>query len=345
MAKEKKILQVLDSLTKPDVARAEIESLMPGSSEHRSNLKTVLESKNIMAVGISEKISKRKKTGKLALTFYVEKKISLKKLKGNEVIPPTVPESMSGAGTAIPTDVIEIGELRPEENITRKHFQPGNSIGHFKKNDAGTFGAVVKDNKGKLYILSNCHVLAKSGTAKIGDKIVYPGVFDSGKSPADVKAILHKFIALQKGAGYPNVTDCAIAAPLDDQLLNMLSEIKGVGVPKGVIKAKRGMKVVKVGRTSGKTKSEITDVNFRGRFNYKGKLGKIGFRDQVWCSKKYTEPGDSGSLVLDQATGKAVALHFAGAQQGGSVHNPIQEVLKALGVKLITKKLPKKKQK
>ena len=339
MAAEKKILQVLDALTHPEMEEDHIESLMPDSADHRKNLKTILESKNVMAVGISEKISRGKKTGKLALTFYVEKKVALNKLKGSEVIPPTVPESISG-GTAIATDVVAIGVLRPEVNKTRKPLQAGNSIGHIKIG-AGTFGAVVKDKKNKLYILSNSHVLANSGFCKIGDSILYPGEFDSGKSPADVKAKLHKFIPFIKGKEFANVVDCAIAIPLDETLPHLVSEVKGIGLVKGTIKPKRGMKVVKVGRTSGKTIGEITDINFRATVNYGKGLGKLRFRDQIWCKNKYTQDGDSGSLVIDKASGKAVGLHFAGAE-GGSAHNPIAEVLKALGVKLVTKKLLKK---
>jgi hypothetical protein len=50
--------------------------------------------------------------------------------------------------------------------------------------------------------------------------------------------------------------------------------------------------------------------------------------------------------LLIRATGRAVGLHFAGAN-GGSVFNPIDDVLKALGVKLVTKsmKTPKAKTK
>lgn len=336
MATEKKILHVLNALTKKSPGST--EALMPGSTEHRWNMKRIIASENVLAIGISEKISKKKKTGKLALTFYVEKKIPLNKLKGSDVIPPTVPESMTG-GTAVNTDVVAIGRLRPEVNATRKTFQPGNSIGHVKTG-AGTFGAVVKDKNNKLYILSNSHVLAESGSAKKGNKILYPGAADSGKSPADVRAKLHKFIPFKKGKDFLNTVDCAIAIPLAEHLPGMLAEIMGQGVPKGTIKPKRGMKVVKIGRTTGKTIGEITDVNFRATVDYEAfGLGDLTFRDQIWCRRKYTKVGDSGSLVIDKASGKAVGLHFAGAQ-GGSAHNPIDLVLAALGVKLVTVKLP-----
>jgi hypothetical protein len=98
-----------------------------------------------------------------------------------------------------------------------------------------------------------------------------------------------------------------------------------------------------VGRTTGKTTGKIQDVHFRFTLDYGGSVGKVGFIDQVLCSR-YTDEGDSGSLVLDKATGRAVGLHFAGAD-GGSVFSPIDDVLKALGCKLITKSISSKKKK
>ncbi|MBI4279115.1 MAG: hypothetical protein HY660_11730, partial [Armatimonadetes bacterium] len=80
---------------------------------------------------------------------------------------------------------------------------------------------------------------------------------------------------------------------------------------------------------------KVRDVNFRFVLDYGKGVGQVGFKDQVLCTR-YTKPGDSGSLVLDKKTMRAVGLHFAGAS-GGSVFNPINQVLKAMGVKLVTK--------
>ncbi|PYS79141.1 MAG: hypothetical protein DMF70_13620, partial [Acidobacteria bacterium] len=56
---------------------------------------------------------------------------------------------------------------------------------------------------------------------------------------------------------------------------------------------------------------------------------------------RYSNGGDSGSLVLDCKTKNAVGLHFAGFPDTsgvmGSVFNPIDQVLEALGVTLVTK--------
>jgi hypothetical protein len=313
-----------------------LESLSGGGTEHANNMRQIVESKNVVAVGISEKESEGKSTGKLALTFYVEKKIPLTKLKASEVLPPTLPESISGP-EAILTDVKVIGRIRLEINAVRKPVQPGNSIGHVLVT-AGTLGAFVKKG-GKLMILSNSHVLANSGKANKGDDIIYPGKADGGKKPKDLVATLTDFVQFTPGGGFVNHVDCAVATPLESRLGDIKTAIKGLGLPKGAIKAKRGMNVTKVGRTTGKTSGRVLDVNFRTSVNYPG-VGVVGFIDQVLCTR-YTEGGDSGSLVIDKKSGKAVGLHFSGSpasgiSQGSSIFNPIGEVLTALGIKLVT---------
>jgi hypothetical protein len=341
MASEQAIEHVLDLLTK--APPAVVESLPVGASAQARSMRRVIASTNVVGVGISEKITKKKHTGKLALTFYVQKKVSLKKLRAEMAVPPTVPESLSGP-EAIPCDVVAIGKIRPEARVTRNPVQPGFSIGHVDIT-AGTLGAVVSKGK-EILLLSNSHVLALSGTARRGDSIIYPGDLDGGSMPDDLVARLADFKKFTTGGDFVNRADCAVAKPTAARLADVVSEIKDLGVPRGTIKPVRGMKVVKVGRTTGKTTGEIRDVHFRFVLDYE-EVGSVGFIDQVLCTR-YTKGGDSGSLVVDRATGKAVGLHFAGAN-GGSVFNRIDDVLAALGVKLVTRSLgapqakPKKK--
>jgi hypothetical protein len=332
MASEATMIRVLDLLTK--APKSKVEALGGGASDQATSLRRIIARPNVVAVGISEKITKKKRTGKLAVTFYVEKKVSKAKLRGEDMIPPTMPEVLSGP-EAVPTDVIVIGRLRLEVNAIRKPVQPGNSIGHVMIS-AGTLGALVTKG-GNLHILSNSHVLARSGRAKNGDDIIYPGDADGGKSPADFVAKLSGVKKFVTGGDFVNRADCAIAKPLTARREDLVSAIKGLGVPKGTTKAVRNMTVVKVGRTTNKTTGTVRDVNFRFTLDYDD-LGKsVGFLDQVLCTR-YTKPGDSGSLVLEQRTGKAVGLHFAGAN-GGSVFSPIDPVLSSLGVKLVTKSI------
>lgn len=335
MASEKQIKRVLDLFTgaaPPSAARA----LRVGARSHVRSMRKLMRSENIVAVGISEKISRRKRTGKLALTFYVERKVPLEELSADMVVPVAIAESLSGP-TAIPTDVVPLGKMWPEIKAVRKPIQPGFSIGHVNAT-AGTIGAIVTKKK-EFYILSNSHVLALAGEAQKGDDIIYPGDADGGTAPDDVIAELTDFVEFETGGDFVNRVDCAIAKPTAARLADISSDIKGIGPPKGTIKPKRGMKVVKVGRTTGKTHGEIRDVNFRFVLDFQGDVGEVGFLDQVLCTR-YTQAGDSGSLVIERSTGRAVGLHFAGAD-GGSVFCPIDEVLKALRVKLVTKSIPK----
>lgn len=342
MASEKKLVQALDLLTM-NSAEGELESLGPGTPDRVDKTRRIIDQDNVVAVGISEKVSDATDTGKLAVTFYVDKKHPLKKLSAEEAIPPAL--LLDVEAEPVPTDVIQIGKPQLEmpsllPRKLKKPIQPGYSIGHFQIT-AGTLGAIVEKD-GQFYLLSNSHVLAKSGKAKKGDKIVFPGIADDGILDDDVIGELEDFIAFQTGGQMVNRTDCAIALPLPERLGDMVAEIFEVGLPTGTLKPKRGMKVIKSGRTTHTTESEIRDVNFRMTIKYPNGVGKIGFLDQVLCSR-YTESGDSGSLVLEKDSKKAVGLHFAGYPDKngikGSVFNPIQDVLNELGVKLVTKPL------
>jgi len=105
MAPEKRILRTLDLVT-----TARLSGLAGARLEAVRQLRQILGSRNIVGIGVSEKISSvHGPMGKLALVFYVNKKKHSRKLKGNEVVPPAIPEFLSG-GTRILTDVVELGK-------------------------------------------------------------------------------------------------------------------------------------------------------------------------------------------------------------------------------------------
>ena len=126
--------------------------------------------KNVVGVGVDEKYVDGVPTGMPTVKFLVMKKFPPSYISKKELLPKAI------AGFA--TDVEEVGLIIPHKKrkaaaptttmpnpqIKIRPAQPGCSIG-FKdpKNEivmAGTFGLVVKDNAGDLYILSNNHVLA-----------------------------------------------------------------------------------------------------------------------------------------------------------------------------------------
>ena len=328
---ERRILRALTIVTAAAPTLEKL-SLDPATHNTAERVRDVLATPNVVGVGMSEKVTRGKGTGVLALTFYVEKKRSLRRLSALEALPPALP-TRAGVAEAVPIDVVELGRLRLEAplNVKRNPIQPGFSIGHVNVT-AGTLGAIVTPRK-TYRILSNSHVLARSGLAKLGDSILYPGPADGGRNSQDLVAELSRIVPFVVGGEFVNTVDCALARPIPGRLADLRSRIPGIGLPKGVVEPQRGMKIVKVGRTTKKTTGEIRDKNFRFVLHF-DRIGDVGFRDQILCTR-YTQPGDSGSLVLERNTNLAVGLHFAGAS-GGSVCNPITEVLRKLRVKLMT---------
>jgi hypothetical protein len=307
----------------------QIEMLGVVRATHLNRVRKIFEDRNIVGIGIAEKVSENAPTGELSLCFYVEKKLPKSRMKNNKLIPPVM---AAPDDKAVFTDVQEIGRPVPEAKVNKrdKPIQSGFSVGHVKIT-AGTVGALVKKGK-KLLILSNSHVLALSGKGKVGDVIIFPGDADRGKKERRPVATLESFTPFQKGGDLVNVTDAALALIDDDRIDEVDFTVLGAQSPLAMIKPKRGMKVVKRGRTTGDTEGEVQDIHFSIVITYPG-VGQVGFRDQVKCTR-YTEGGDSGSIVVDKETGKIVGLHFAGSP-GMSAFNPIDEVVKALKFRFV----------
>ncbi len=190
---------------------------------------------------------------------------------------------------------------------------------------------------GGLYILSNSHVLANSGVAEVGDRVIQPGDLDGGRVRNDTLAELAEFVPFDFSPGYPNLVDAAIAKVKNSRSVG--PEIRILGVqPKGVSEAlRRGMRVRKVGRTTDFTTGVIQDLHYRVRISYRNSKKNprsrrpAGLRDLVLCTR-YTAGGDSGSVVLNDRD-YAVGLHFAGSPSS-SIFCRIRNVFDALDLKL-----------
>jgi hypothetical protein len=289
---------------------------------------------NIQGFGIAERITQGQKLKDVALKVYVERKLPAGKL--DSPVPKQV--MLPGMAEPVDTDVQEIGKVVLEANTSRhRPAMPGCGLGHFEVT-AGTFGCLVrKKGKPELYILSNSHVLANSGTGKAGDVILQSALFDGGLQPADVLCKLSEWVPFKFGDDtFDNLVDAAIAQvkPAD-----VTSKVNLIGVPpKGVgTVVRRGMKVRKVGRTTDLTSGEITDVDFRTSLPYPkpdgSGEGNVGMRDQVLCTR-FTAGGDSGAAVFNSSN-QIVGLHFAGTPST-SIFNRITNVLDALGLEIVT---------
>ena len=306
---------------------------------------------NVVGIGIGFKESGGVVTGELAITINVSKKVASAQLAASDIIPKLI--------GSIKTDVVETGLFKAFQDPKQKMrpARPGVSIGHYQIT-AGTFGCLVKRGSEAL-ILSNNHVLANSNQAQLGDAILQPGPYDGGTT-ADKIAELAEFVPIEFGTGDgtqpggcsglistvlgwfgqqpkarsinqpgDNHVDCAIARPLSPDLVT--PEILQIGTPVGVGTAMLGASVQKFGRTTSYTQDRIIQVDVTATVDYGGPTAV--FRGQLMAGAM-SQGGDSGSAVLDDQK-RVVGLLYAGSDTT-TLFNPIQDVLTALNVEIVT---------
>jgi hypothetical protein len=291
---------------------------------------------NVVGVGIGRKIKGGKETNELAVRVYVERKVA------KELIPKRflLPAKIEG----VKLDVIETGRFRtfpgiPVGQQRLRPARPGCSIGFqfrgamAKYVMAGTFGAVVQ-SKGVQYVLSNNHVLANENGLPIGSLIFQPGLLDHGNVRTDVIAKLAKFVRLSKTG--MNSVDCAIAEIIDPKRVSA-TFLPSVGRLKSAtpVSAVVGMRVHKVGRTTGFTTGRVFDVSVDVAVDYD--LGRLTFNDQILIrgnTGSFSAAGDSGSGIVDRGSGRATGLLFAGSSSY-TIANHMADVLGKLHVQLV----------
>jgi hypothetical protein len=308
--------------------------------------------RNVVGVGIGFKVAGDVVTKDLAITVNVSKKIPTAQLAPSDLVPKLI--------GSVKTDVVETGIFKAFQDPTKKMrpARPGVSIGHYNIT-AGTFGCLVKRGS-DVFILSNNHVLADSNKANLGDAILQPGKYDGG-TDADKIAELAEFVTIEFDGGGgttpggcsglitsllslfgqqtaktrsinepgANHVDCAIAKPLSADLVQ--PDILQIGTPTGVGTVTLGTAVQKFGRTTSYTKGTITQVDVTATVDYDGPTAT--FQGQLMAGAM-SQGGDSGSALLDDQK-RVVGLLFAGSDTT-TLFNPIQDVLTALNVEIVT---------
>lgn len=307
----------------------------------RQTIEHLLSLSNVIGIGYGLKEIAGELTDQNSIVVMVSKKVPEIRLTQDEIVPKFI--------EGIISDVIEVGHVsvrrcRPDHdqnlapdilefnNARKLRWRPapgGVSIGHYKIT-AGTLGAVVYDRcRGRKFILSNNHVFANSTNGKDhraskGDPILQPGPINGGTVKCDTIARLYRYVPLKdKGI---NIVDAAVARPLRPRLIDPY--ILGIGTVKGTSLPELGMIVKKSGRTTGVTYGRIRVINAIVSVHYhNGRILK--FTDQILVNA-FDQPGDSGSLVLDEYN-RAIGLLFAGSDRYTFI-NPINPVLDLLGV-------------
>jgi hypothetical protein len=208
----------------------------------------------------------------------------------------------------------------------------------------GTLGSLWT-RSGTLFVLSNNHVLARSGLAQIGEAINQPGSNSCFSAP-NLVASLAVASAIQptatsNGIAESNV-DAAIAqvAPGAVDTTGSILDLGQFGQtsiapapPSSTLAvAVVGQGVAKTGRTSGLTCSTISSINTDVSVSFDSfctgpqSFSSIFVSQVVISGPGFSSPGDAGSLIVTSDNARPVALLFAG-NGGNTLANPIQDVI------------------
>lgn len=221
---------------------------------------------------------------------------------------------------------------------------------------SGTIGCRVKDSAGNLYALSNNHVFSEStgtilgvtiGNAQIGDIINQPSPGDIFLPACDRPAtnFLGTLVDWEPFGYVAGATTTAVVqAPrnaIDAAIASVSAQNMGFAAPTdtyGVPSTRHttasiGLKVQKMGRTTGWTTGVIAGINGTTVVGYS--LGAVRFERTILLRREtsgtFGAPGDSGSLVVTEAGNRPVALLFAGSSLG-TILCPISVVLDRFNV-------------
>lgn len=217
-------------------------------------------------------------------------------------------------------------------NIPKNGIQNTNSQGiKHSHGHAGTMGLLLEQtdgpDHGKVFILSNNHILANNNSGFADDPIFQLSSIN-GSSEKSVIALLYKWVPLSLNG--TNMVDAAIAEVFSYQKNHNVSPyIRKIGIPVCIADPFIGMTVEKIGSTTGYTSGQIISINQSIKVNY-GPLGFLKFKDQI-CSSAMSRGGDSGSCLFEKDTRHPIGLLFAGDSHR-SYYNPLKSVMTSLSL-------------
>lgn len=296
-----------------------------------------LKREGVTAVDLGFKWSKGQMTGQLSLRVHVAKKKDEADLDEAELFPKEI--------DGLPVDVIEatyapqaLVNVKPEAAVEGRgrrwdDIPLGVSVG-CKYSTAGTLGAKVIDlESGDEMILSNWHVFVGRQNVEEDLPIWQPGWIDGGTRPENTIAKLSRSVL--------GPYDAAVARLTGDRPVQART-VEGRAI-EDVTTPSLGMMVWKSGRSTGYTEGFVDGIKMKVPLNY----GSAGVRNLEKVFRIVPRPGavpgeisiggDSGAVWVDEDSGKAVGLHFAGEVGDTPEHalaHDVSLVLKTLQVRL-----------
>src|SRR5208282_2335506 len=186
---------------------------------------------------------------------------------------------------------------------------PDRSVGGYIY--AGTLGAIVKDNAtGNPLLLSNFHVMCIDNGWHVGDQMDQPSLIDTGTHADGVGTLLRATLSGHVDGAVSTLSGRPYKC-----------EIVDIGAVNGTAAAVLGAPVRKRGRTTLLTYGFVDGLSSSVNIDYGDGIGvrtltdQIGVRPDTSHNAKFSDHGDSGSVVVD-ANGKVIALLFAGSDDG-----------------------------
>jgi hypothetical protein len=244
---------------------------------------------------------------------------------------------------SIPPPMIDPGPERPAGQLMAAaggrqptfpgHFRPlrlGSSVSH-ESGPTGTIGAFMALEGGHVGILSCCHVLARAGKAEKGDFVHQPGAKDQQPFVAEnrIGRLTGMFAPLV--ASQPSNLDAAIAQLSPEmecqQRCNVVPDMDFIpdrlhGKPitrfgEQMATLTRGIRVAKIGRSSGYTEGLLTSPGMEFQTGLRGHdpddrfaFSRVLEVTSDDAQSPFAIGGDSGSLVFTLTDCKALGIHF-----------------------------------
>jgi hypothetical protein len=184
----------------------------------------------------------------------------------------------------------------------------------------GTLGAVVElDGSTQRYILGCNHILAANGRVRQDPNAEILWAQRVGEQKTIADRVFH--FPLNRNTGAGNDVDCALATIRNQKDVRAIfpAEI-GALTSNAPIHPTRGMPVVKVGSSTGRTQGTIVDIDADLYVDYS--FGTFRFNNQIIIEGEngnFATAGDSGSILvhIDEKEKKtqAVGMIFAASGQ------------------------------